>query len=49
MSIEIQDIITFVGAHEPFDSLPTQNLASLCNQIEVSYFQKESHSEINSK
>lgn len=42
MSIEIQDIITFVGAHEPFDSLPTQNLASLCNQIEVSYFQKES-------
>ena len=42
MSIEIQDIITFVSAYEPFDSLPAENLVSLCHQIEVSYFQKES-------
>lgn len=42
MSIEIQDIINFVSAYEPFDSLPAENLASLCHQIEVSYFQKES-------
>ena len=42
MSIEIQDIITFVSAYEPFDSLSEEELASLCGEIEVSYFQKES-------
>jgi CBS domain-containing protein len=39
MSIEIQDIITFVSAHEPFDSLPVEEIATLCGQIEVSYYQ----------
>ncbi|MBU2864275.1 CBS domain-containing protein [Reinekea forsetii] len=42
MSIEIQDIITFVGAHEPFDDLPEEDLAKLCAHIEVSYFQAQS-------
>jgi CBS domain-containing protein len=42
MSIEIQDIITFVSAHEPFDSLPVEEIAALCGQIEVSYYQAES-------
>ena len=42
MSIEIQDIITFVSAHEPFDSLPLEEIAALCGQIEVSYYQAQS-------
>jgi CBS domain-containing protein len=42
MSIEIQDIITFVSAHEPFDSLPVEEIAALCGQIEVSYYQAQS-------
>jgi len=42
MSIEIQDVITFVSAHEPFDSLPVEEIAALCGQIEVSYYQAES-------
>jgi CBS domain-containing protein len=42
MSIEIQDIITFVSAHEPFDSLPVEEIAALCGQIEVSYYQARS-------
>ena len=44
MSIEIQDIITFVSAYEPFDSLSAEDIAAMCGQIEVSYFQ--AHSEI---
>lgn len=39
MSIEIQDIITFVSAYEPFNNLPEEELAALCGTIEVSYFQ----------
>lgn len=39
MSTEIQDIITFVGAYEPFDDIPADDLTALCGQIEVSYFQ----------
>jgi CBS domain-containing protein len=42
MSVEIQDIIAFVSAHEPFDSLPSEEIASLCSQIEVSYYQVQS-------
>lgn len=42
MSTEIKDIITFVSAHEPFDALPADEIANLCNQIEVSYFQAQS-------
>lgn len=42
MSTEIQDIITFVGAHEPFDDIPADDLTELCGQIEVSYFQAKS-------
>ncbi|MGK0474653.1 MAG: CBS domain-containing protein, partial [Oleispira sp.] len=42
MSIEIQDIIAFVSAYEPFDSLPAEEIASLCGQIEVSYYQAQS-------
>ncbi|MBQ0729056.1 MAG: cyclic nucleotide-binding/CBS domain-containing protein [Oleispira antarctica] len=42
MSIEIQDIIAFVSAHEPFDSLPADEIAALCGQIEVSYYQAQS-------
>jgi CBS domain-containing protein len=42
MSIEIQDIIAFVSAYEPFDSLPAEEVASLCSQIEVSYYQAQS-------
>jgi CBS domain-containing protein len=42
MSIEIQDIITFVSAHEPFDSLPVEKVTDLCGQIEVSYYQAQS-------
>lgn len=42
MSIEIQDIITFVSAYEPFDSLPEKEIAALCGTIEVSYYQAES-------
>lgn len=44
MSIEIQDIISFVSAYEPFDSLPAEEIAAMCGQIEVSYFQ--AHSQI---
>ena len=44
MSVEIQDIITFVSAYEPFDSLSAEDIAAMCGQIEVSYFQ--AHSEI---
>jgi CBS domain-containing protein len=39
MAVEIQDIITFVSAHEPFDKLPDDELSRLCSEIEVSYFQ----------
>lgn len=39
MSTEIQDVINFVSAHEPFDGLPSDELTSMCGQIEVSYFQ----------
>ena len=39
MSVEIQDIITFVSAYEPFNNLPEKELASLCTSIEVSYYQ----------
>ena len=42
MSIEIQDIITFVSAYEPFDSLSVEDIAAICGQIEVSYFQAQS-------
>ena len=42
MSIEIQDIITFVSAYEPFDSLSAEDVAAMCGQIEVSYFQAQS-------
>ena len=42
MSIEIQDIINFIGAHEPFTSLPEQDIAALSQQIEVSYYQADS-------
>jgi len=42
MSIEIQDIITFVSAHEPFDSLPVEEISALCGQVEVSYYQAQS-------
>ena len=42
MSIEIQDIITFVSAFEPFDSLPEKEIAALCSTIEVSYYQANS-------
>ncbi len=42
MSAEIQDIIAFVRAHEPFDCLPESDLAIMCGQIEVSYFQAQS-------
>jgi CBS domain-containing protein len=42
MSIEIQDIIAFVSAYEPFDSLPVEEIAALCGQIEVSYYQAQS-------
>jgi len=41
MSVEIQDVITFVSAHEPFDSLPAEEIVALCSQIEVSYYQAE--------
>ncbi|WP_040556949.1 DUF294 nucleotidyltransferase-like domain-containing protein [Reinekea blandensis] len=39
MSTEIQDIITFVSAHEPFGDLPEDEISRLCGEIEVSYFQ----------
>ncbi|MFT4609109.1 MAG: CBS domain-containing protein [Cellvibrionaceae bacterium] len=42
MSIEIQDIINFISAHEPFASLPEQDIAALSRQIEVSYYQADS-------
>lgn len=41
MSIEIQDIITFVSAYEPFDDLPAEEITALCREIEVSYFQAD--------
>ncbi len=42
MAIEIQDILIFVGAHEPFDLLPDEELDALCRQIEVSYYRAKS-------
>lgn len=42
MSAEIQDVINFVSAHEPFDGLPPEEITSLCSEIEVSYFQSKS-------
>jgi CBS domain-containing protein len=42
MSIEIQDIVNFIGAHEPFASLPEEDIATLSRQIEVSYYQADS-------
>ena len=41
MSIEIQDVIKFVGSQEPFDELPDEELVSLCARIEVSYYQAQ--------
>ncbi len=38
MSVEIQDIITFVSSHEPFDNLPEDEVRALCGHIEVSYY-----------
>jgi CBS domain-containing protein len=42
MSAEIQDVIKFVSLHEPFEGLPPDELASVCGEIEVSYFQSNS-------
>ncbi len=41
MSVEIQDIVTFVSAHEPFDSLPEDEVHELCGHIEVSYYRAD--------
>lgn len=32
MSMEIQDVINFVGAQAPFDELPEDELKSLCGK-----------------
>ncbi|MEJ2044208.1 MAG: DUF294 nucleotidyltransferase-like domain-containing protein [Reinekea sp.] len=37
MSVEIQDVFTFVSSHEPFDDLPEDEIRELCCHIEVSY------------
>lgn len=42
MSVEIQDVIAFVSSHEPFESLPAEEISILCSQIEVSYYQAQS-------
>lgn len=42
MSTEIQDIITFVSAHDPFTDLPAEEISELCSQAEVSYYQAQS-------
>jgi CBS domain-containing protein len=42
MSIEIQDIINFISAQEPFASLPEADVIALSQQIEVSYYQADS-------
>ena len=42
MAVEIQDIRTFIAAHEPFEHLTDSVLDNLCSNVEVSYFRAQS-------